>query len=340
MVDKRLILAVAGSGKTRFLIEEMNEHERFLILAYTHTSLNLIKKRIIKKFGYHPVNIKTHTYFDFLYGFCIKPLALFKYNLKGISWENPPDFTRYKTKENLVRYVSKNGYLYHNRMGQFAEVENLIDEIKDRLEKFYDHLFFDEFQDLGGHDFNFFMLIVQANINFLFVGDFFQNTYVTSSDGRTNSNLYSNLNNYSKLIKKANIKIDTSTLENSHRCSPTICDYITQNLGIKIGSNREDKTKLVHITDKKTAIKLIEDDSIIKLVYQESHKTNFHSKNWGDSKGEDDYENTCIILNKTSAQLHKKEKLIESKPRTKNKIYVAISRTKGNCYLIYDTLIK
>lgn len=340
MVDKRLILAVAGSGKTRFLIKSLNEDEKFLIVTYTHTSLNLINKRIIEKFGYHPTNIKTHTYFDFLYSFCIKPLALFKYNLKGISWDNPPDFTKFKTKENLLRYISKNGYLYHNRIAQFAEVECLIDEIKNRLEKFYDHFFFDEFQDLGGHDFNFFMLVVQAKINFLLVGDFFQNTYVTSSDGRTNSNLYSNLDNYIKLIKKANIKIDTKTLENSYRCSPTICDYITQNLGIKIGSNRDDETELTHITDKKKALQLIEDDSIIKLVYQESHKTNFRSKNWGDSKGENDYENTCIILNKTSSLLHKKDKLIESKPRTKNKIYVALSRTKGNCYLIYDQLLK
>lgn len=340
MVDKRLILAVAGSGKTRFLIERLNENEKFLIVTYTHTSLNLIKRRIIKKFGHHPKNIKTHTYFDFLYGFCVKPLGLFKYKLRGILWENPPEFTKYKTRENLVRYISKNGYLYHNRIGQFIKIEGLIDEIKERLEKFYDYLFFDEFQDLGGHDFNFVMLIAQANINFLFVGDFYQNTYITSFDGKTNSNLYSNLASYIKLVEKANIKIDTNTLKNSHRCSPTICNYITQNLGIEIGSNRKDKTELIHITDNEDAIKLLSDDSIIKLVYQESHKTNFRSKNWGDCKGEDDYDNTCIILNKTSTQLHKKGKLNESKPRTKNKIYVALSRTKGNCYLIYDTLIK
>jgi len=340
MVDKRLILAVAGSGKTRILIEGLNENEKFLIITYTNTSLNLIKRRIVKKFGHHPKNIKTHTYFDFLYSFCIKPIALFKYNLKGISWEAPPDFTIYKTRENLVRYISKNGYLYHNRIGQFAEIEVLIDEIKERLEKFYDKLFFDEFQDLGGHDFNFVMLIAQANINFLFVGDFFQNTYVTSFDGKTNSSLYSKLDSYTKLIEKANIEIDTNSLKNSHRCSATICNYITENLGIRIGSNRKDKTELIHITDKEEALKLIKDESIIKLVYQESHKTNFRSKNWGDCKGEDDYENTCIILNKTTAQLHKKDKLIQSKPRTKNKLYVALSRTKGNCYLVYDTLIK
>lgn len=339
MVDKRLILAVAGSGKTRFLIDQLNENRRFLIVTYTHTSLNLIKRRIIQKFGYHPKNIKTHTYFDFLYSFCIKPLGLFKYELKGIIWERPPEFTMFKAKNNIVRYLS-NGYLYHNRIGQFAEMEGLIDDIKKRLEKFYDYFLFDEFQDLGGHDFNFIMLLSQANINFLYVGDFFQNTYVTSSDGKTNANLYSDLANYIKLIEKANIKIDTDTLKNSYRCSPTICNYITNNLGIDIGSNRKDETDLIHVTEREDAINLLNDDSIIKLVYQNSDKTSYRSKNWGDCKGEDDYDNTCIILNKTSAQLHRKNKLKESKPRTKNKLYVALSRTKGKCYLIYVTLIE
>ena len=68
-------------------------------------------------------------------------------------------------------------------MSKFVEYENIVEDVKSRLEKFYDHFFYDEFQDLGGHDFNLITQIVQAKINFLFVGDF-QNTYVTSYDGR------------------------------------------------------------------------------------------------------------------------------------------------------------
>jgi len=95
MADKRLILAVAGSGKTRYLIDHLNLDERFLIVTYTNTSLNLIKSRIIKKYGYLPKNIKTLTYFEFIYGFCLKPFLLFRYNLKGINWDAPPEFTTY-----------------------------------------------------------------------------------------------------------------------------------------------------------------------------------------------------------------------------------------------------
>lgn len=340
MVDKRLILAVAGSGKTRYLIDHLNLEERFLIVTYTNTSLNLIKSRIIKRFGFYPVNIKTQTYFEFIYGFCIKPYVLFKYNLKGIYWEQPPDFTLYLPKTNLDKYLTKSGYLYHNRLGQFVVYENIISEIQKRLEMFYDHFYYDEFQDLGGHDFNFMMQIAQANINFLFVGDFFQNTYVTSFDGKINTTLYSELNEYCNKIQASNITIDTKSLSNSYRCSQTICSFVTQNLGIEIDSHRKDITEIIPIIDKNIALSIINNPNIIKLVYDKSHQRPFISKNWGDCKGEDDYNDTCIILNKTTAKIFAKNKFNELKPRTKNKLYVALTRTRGNCYLIDDDLIK
>jgi DNA helicase II / ATP-dependent DNA helicase PcrA len=340
MADKRLILAVAGSGKTKYLIDHLNLDNRFLIVTYTNTSLDLIKSRIIKKFGYLPRNIKTQTYFEFIYGFCIKPFVLFKYNLKGINWEPAPDFTTYLANTNRNKYLTKNRFLYHNRLGKFVEFENIIDDIKERLEKFYDHFFYDEFQDLGGHDFNFITNIAQANIDFLFVGDFFQNTYVTSYDGKVNGTLYSDINVYCGKLKANKVQIDTETLGNSYRCSPTICSFISKNLGIAIDSNRKDETIIIKIVDRESALKIIEDNSIIKLVYDKSNERNYFAKNWGECKGEDDYNDTCIILNKTTAKIFSKEKFNELKPRTKNKLYVALTRTRGNCYLIEDELIQ
>lgn len=340
MVDRRLILAVAGSGKTRYLIDHLNLDERFLVVTYTNTSLNLIKSRIAKKFGYLPTNIKTQTYFEFIYGFCIKPFVLFKYNLKGIYWDASPEFTTFLANTNLNKYLTKNRYLYHNRLGKFVEYENIIDDIKKRLEKFYDHFFYDEFQDLGGHDFNFISQITQANINFLFVGDFFQNTYLTSYDGKVNGTLYSDLTEYQNKLLASNVIIDTETLGNSFRCSPTICSFISDNLGITIDSNREDATEITIINDKETALSIIADNTIIKLVYDKSNQKTYLSKNWGDCKGEDDYNNTCIILNKTTSKIFTKGNFNELKPRTKNKLYVALTRTRGNCYLIDEDLIK
>lgn len=339
MANKRLILAVAGSGKTRYLIDHLNLDERFLIVTYTNTSLNLIKSRIIKRYGYLPSNIKTLTYFEFIYGFCIKPFLFFRYNLKGISWDATPEFTTYFKKTDIKKYLTKGRYLYYNRLGAFAEHANIIEDIKDRLEMFFDHFYYDEFQDLGGHDFNFITQIAQAKINFVFVGDFFQNTYVTSYDGKVNGTLYSNFDDYCKKIVASNIEIDTTTLNNSYRCSPTICTFVTQNFGITINSHRQDETLIIPIQDKETALRIIGDNSIIKLVYDKSNEKEYLSKNWGECKGEDDYQDTCIILNKTSANIFTKGKFSELAPRTKNKLYVAFTRTRGNCYIIAETII-
>lgn len=53
-MDRRLMLAVAGSGKTTFLINKLNLGRRFLIVTYTDNNLANIRQRIINTFGYVP----------------------------------------------------------------------------------------------------------------------------------------------------------------------------------------------------------------------------------------------------------------------------------------------
>ena len=109
MVDKKLILAVAGSGKTTNLIDKLNLTERFYLVTYTVTNASLIRKRIIKRFGYLPNNIQVFTYFNFLYSFCIKPFLFYKYNLKGVYLDNSPEFTNYLKNSDIKKYISKSG---------------------------------------------------------------------------------------------------------------------------------------------------------------------------------------------------------------------------------------
>lgn len=340
MADKKLTLAVAGSGKTTKLINQLNLEESFFIVTYTITNSNLIRERIITRYGFLPNNIEVFTYFNFLYSFCVKPFLLFKYNLKGVYLESPPDHTNYLKNQDLKKYISPKGYVYHNRMAKLIQVENLVEDVILRLEKFCDHFYYDETQDLGGHDFNFTLLLSQAKINFLFVGDFYQHTYATSFDRNVNMNLHKNYQNYIKHFKQKNITIDVKSLNNSWRCSPTMCNYISNNLGIQIGSHRTDTTKIEMISDKSHIEEILKNDEIIKLVYSDASKRPFRAKNWGECKGEDDYINTCIILNKNTAKLFNQNSLMKLANRTKNKLYVALSRTRESCYLIDEKLVK
>ena len=47
-MDKKLILAVAGSGKTYEICNQLDENKRNLILAYTNENINNIYKELLK----------------------------------------------------------------------------------------------------------------------------------------------------------------------------------------------------------------------------------------------------------------------------------------------------
>ena len=174
-MDRRLILAVAGSGKTSFLINKLDLVHRFLIITYTDNNRDHHRRCIIEKFGYEPENITLLTYYQFLIRVCYRPFLKDIVKARGIIYK-----------------ITKNMYLYHNRIAKLCQ-ELCAKEIRNRIEKFYDCLMIDEVQDLGGHDFNLIQSIIPQTIDSLFVGDFFQHTYDTSLDGNINSGLYKNI---------------------------------------------------------------------------------------------------------------------------------------------------
>ena len=59
----------------------------------------------------------------------------------------------------------------------------------------------------------------------------------------------------------------------------------------------------------------------------------------GASKGLDRFQDVCIVLNKTTLVSYKKGKLDSVAPSTKNKLYVACTRARGDIYMIPHTFI-
>jgi DNA helicase-2/ATP-dependent DNA helicase PcrA len=337
-MDKRVIFAVAGSGKTTYLINQLNEKQKFLIVTYTNNNVHNLRTGIIKKFGYFPTTIKLYSYFSFLYSFCYKPFLHQKEGTKGINYESSPN--QFARSDSRDYFIDKYDRLYSSRISKFLIKTNNHLNVVDRIVKYFDFLLIDEIQDFGGNDFNLIKYIATANLNQIYVGDFFQHTFDTSRDGNTNSNLHDNLNNYIAEFKKMGLTIDLTTLSNSFRCSPTICKFITYKLGISINSHRKEETQVIYIDQYEEARKILNDNKIVKLFYREHYKHDCFSRNWGDSKGEDKYYDVCVILNKTTMDKYEKDKLSELAPTTRNKLYVAVSRAKNNLYLIPDKLIK
>ncbi len=334
-MDKTLILAVAGAGKTTEIINNIKKDDKTLIITYTENNYNILKNNIIKKFKGIPDNIKIYTYFTFLYRFCFLPLKK-GFKVKGVDFNG--NSNKYiKAKDINYYYNSVSKKMYHNRLAKICS-DCFIDDIIKRIEKYFNYIYIDEIQDFASHDFNLLLNLIKVNCNILLVGDFYQHTFDTSRDGNVNSNLYNDYDNYINKIKNSNsnIKIDTVNFLKSKRCSKQVCEFITEYLKIKIESYDNHDSIIKEIDDENTIKKIANDDNIVKLFYQNSKKYDMKNKdNWGNSKG-NTYINICVVLNKNSYEKYKKHKLNELPSSTKNKLYVALSRAIKDVYIINE----
>lgn len=334
-MDKRVIFAVAGSGKTTYIINSLSSDKRTLIVTYTVGNYNNLRRRIAKKFNEKwPENITVMTYFTFLYSFCYKPYYADKLRIKGLDFNTSP--SKFLKKNERAYYISEAGYAYSNRFAFL--LDNISSTIIDRLKKYFDEFIIDEVQDIAGRDFTFLEHLMDADMNMLFVGDFYQHTFDTSRDGNVNGHLFDDKDEYEARFANKGFVCDEQTLVKSWRCSSSICQFITENLGIEIYSNIEapltnTDSDIVYVSDSDRVAELIADRNIVKLHFRNGSSYGVNHKNWGETKGEDQYNDVCVLLNKRTAELHRKGKLDELTPQTRNKLYVAITRAHGKVYL-------
>ena len=81
-MDKKVIFAVAGSGKTTHIVNSLTDNKRSLIVTYTTANYENLRKKITAKFnGVWPANITLMTYFSFLFSFCYKPFLSDKHKV-------------------------------------------------------------------------------------------------------------------------------------------------------------------------------------------------------------------------------------------------------------------
>ena len=232
--------------------------------------------------------------------------------------------------------ITKFDLLYYNRIAKLLEEDGVLKDVNKRLEKYFDNLFIDEVQDFAGNDFNFLKNISKSNVKMLLVGDFYQHTYDTSNDGRVNISLHEDYDKYKQRFEQMGIVVDTNSLKRSYRCSPSICDFITGNMGIDIYSHRADNTEIKFVSDKQEAMSIISSSEIIKLFYQKHYCYNCYSCNWGESKGVDHFNDVCVVLYKSITKIFQNGELVKLSPRVKNKLYVACTRARGNLYFVTD----
>ncbi len=340
-MDKRLIQAVAGAGKTTELVSRLDLKKRVLIVTYADNNVETIRSKVVDRFGFMPANVTVYSYFTFLHSFCYRPFLLLEMGRTvGLNFKEPPEFTYTLTRTNYKYYVDSHKRLYHGRLSKLLDVKGVIPDILKRLEKYFDALFIDEVQDFGGQDFEFLKSLMQAKMELMFVGDFFQSTYQTSRDGTLNNGLHKDFKKYLAYFLKGQMQVDREKLVKSRRCSPSVCGFIRDNIGIEIHSHSEESTVVEYIRDQQKANDIFACQKTVKLFYDKHYLYDCFSQNWGASKGQDHYNDVCVVLNLTTDAAYLKGDLRNLKPLTKNKFYVACSRARGNLYFVPDKMFK
>lgn len=339
-MDKRVVFAVAGSGKTSLIVDQLDLTESSLIVTYTVDNARNLEERILDKLGFMPAHIHLMTYYSFLHSFCYLPFLADALQTNGICWELPP-FKKYGPKKTDPKhYITKNGYLYHNRVAKLImQLEKDTDVIQ-RLNKYFDKILVDEVQDFAAYDFEFLTRLCACELDITLVGDFYQHTFDTSRDGAYKKNLHKDYKKYLSIFHDAGLTVDTVSLIKSHRCAPEVCSYITEKLGINIESHRADSVQIEHVKDKERALELAMDDSVVKLFYNNSSRYSCRAKNWGKSKGEDHYQDVCVVLNPGTEKALIKNGVIDIAEGTKGKLYVACTRARGNLYFVSQSHLK
>lgn len=340
-MDKRVILAVAGSGKSKTIIDKLDKNIRALIITYTDLNTKQLKQRIINKFGHIPNGIKVYSYFSFIYAFCFRPICGYELKTKGLVFLNPlPQHIQRSRKDCRTHWMNGHNRLYSNRVAKLLIESGAIEEVVARIDRYFDLICFDEVQDFAANDFNFLCKLVNSNKEILLVGDFYQHTFDTSRDGQTRKSLHDDYQRYCKELVKAGFEIDESALSKSYRCSPTICNFVYQKLGISFDSHRTDEVDVEFIDDRADIEKIANDNSIVKLFYQSSNKYIGNTANWGAVKGADQYNDVCVILNTKTCKAYHNNELHKLNAQTLNKLYVACSRPRGNLYFIEEKELK
>lgn len=343
MAELKVIQSVAGSGKTRYLVNLLDDKKNYLVLTYTtQNRFNLID-RISKKFGGQiPKNILVMTWYSFAFSICYMSVldAARKYPYLDMDTPVRAGFNRrYKaTDERYYVNASRDGILM-DRLSEFLMFNGNEKKWLPHIEKYADMILIDEFQDFYSHDFDL-ALFLSKHFDSLFVGDFYQHTYATSHDGNKSKGLYDTFEKYQKEMAKRGIELDTNTLVKSWRCSPEVCRFVSDNLGIQILPAREGEEdqggKVVFLEKDEDLKKVLEDENIEKFAYENSSRYP-NAMNMGFSKGLDCFNDVCVLLNKTQMKACANGKefvgLKDLSPLTRNKLYVAITRAHGNCYL-------
>lgn len=358
-MSNKLIIAAAGSGKTRKLISESLEikDKSILITTYTEANANEIKKRFIKKNGSVPENVTIQTWFSLLIKHGIKPYqsVLFEDKIKGMILVNSQSGFRFKNKKGFPIYWGEDDFKKHyftddNRI--FSDkLSKLVcrindyseEKVIDRLVSIFPVIFIDECQDLAGYDLEIIKSLSKKAFQLILVCDPRQVTYLTHNERKYTKYKNGLIEDFIKNeCKKNDFEIDTKTLSHSYRCNQHICDYANKlfpNIDISNSAN-EEKTEHdgIYLVNKNKINEYLKKYNPVQLRWNVSTNLidkDFAVHNFGQAKGLT-FDRVLIFptVDMISWMQNHYHNLSDE---ARAKLYVGITRAKYSVGIVCDT---
>ncbi len=357
MVNNKLIIAAAGSGKTTYLIDEAikDREKKVLITTYTQANEAEIRKKIIEKINYIPENITVQTWFSFLLKHGVRPfqgiifdkringliLVNSQSGLKGYTKFNQPIyFGEEKEFENY--YFSKNVKIYSDKLSKFVFRcdEKTNGAVINRISKIYSRIFIDEVQDLAGYDLELLKLLFISKSEVLLVGDPRQGTYSTNSSSKNKQYKKANVVNYFFQDKSINIETDVTSLLINYRSNKQICE-----LSNKLFQNFSSTNSGNPITTEHDGVFFIKEKDVEEYLkkfnpvqLRDSKKKivdeNYKVMNFGESKGLS-FDRVLIYPTKPFIDwfMNNESELADT---SRSKLYVAITRARHSVGIVVN----
>jgi len=304
---KRVVLAVAGAGKTYYICRNVDTTKKNLILAYTHENVKNIHRELIEAHGNVPLLTSVMTFDSFVYRFLVSPYiptiaSCFNrgaFEMKGITIVEPPapsilmdNGTRrtnpsYAKVDKIEHYFNRSGQVYNEYTSKLVVRSkngkvSFIDKVSQELNRFYDQILIDEFQDFREDDFELIVSLSKGIDNILLVGDYYQhsvsainNTGKPFEKGRGKTKVSISYSDFVQLVKSEKFDVDETTLVKTRRCPEKICEFIRIKLGIEIHADNKNVGNVIWLDS--DIEKILEDDNIVKLVFESSSKYSFRS---------------------------------------------------------------
>jgi len=356
VANGKLVLAVAGSGKTYYIAEKINSLERNIVITFTNRNVRNLEDEIKKQHGQIPINTIVITFAKFVYQWLIKPIEphLVVGNITGINskgldlytplekpWNGKEYNHKYYKKDHHRHYLTSGNKLYIGRMvNLFNDQKSPVKKLAyERLNRFCDAVYIDEVQDFVGADYDLLKQLYNLKKPYVLgVGDFNQHSvsktnYTTTRPFKKQKRDISSIEYIDGFGKK--IDVDITTLTKSRRVPEATSEFIREKLNINIVSRSGENGCITLLTDLADIEKKINSQDVDKIVYNNAKRYDIKPlTTWSYCKG-DTLKNTCIILTSTFEDIMSKNFTLEGISQQEiNKLYVALTRATNMTYLV------